>query len=76
MLTLYMQRAAVESALITQASSQSILHFHRIRQKTRAGNQPALQKRLPFVKKSQCNRLRQMVVKVLGASPFPWRTLA
>ncbi|KAI9466069.1 VRR-NUC domain-containing protein [Lactarius psammicola] len=59
-------RAAIESALIKQASSQSILLFHHVHQEARAGKQSASQTQLPFVKKSQCDRLRQMVMKVLG----------
>ncbi|KAH9060002.1 VRR-NUC domain-containing protein [Lactarius vividus] len=56
-----LNRAAIESALIKQASSQSVLLFHQVPQKARAGKQRI---QLPFV--TQHGRLRQMVMKVLG----------
>ncbi|KAI9446590.1 VRR-NUC domain-containing protein [Lactarius indigo] len=58
-------RAAIENALIKQASSQSVLLFHHVHQKARARKKPASQTQLPFVKTSQCARLRQMVINVL-----------
>lgn len=61
---LLVQRAAIEGVLIKQASSQSILPFPSAYPRSMATRR----KRLPLVRTSQCDRLRQMVIKVLGTS--------
>ena len=60
------ERAAIESALIRQASQQSILLPPSLHPRGKTGEQPARPLR---VKRSQCVRLRQMVMKTLGTSP-------
>lgn len=57
------QRAVLEDLLIKRASSQSILQFLS---RARAEKQFLAHSRLPFVSKSQSDRLRQMVMKILG----------
>ena len=64
------QRAAMEGVLIKQASSQSILPFHLVHPRAMTTKRPVARKRLPLVRTSQCDRLRQMVMKVLGSLPF------
>ncbi|KAI0306703.1 hypothetical protein B0F90DRAFT_1814554 [Multifurca ochricompacta] len=61
-------RTAIESALIKQASSQSVLQFYSLHPRARSGMQPepTIQTQLPFSAKSQCSHLRQMVMRILG----------
>lgn len=63
-----LNRTAIEDLLIKQASSQSILPFLSGHQgsKSKASRRPVARKPLPRVRKSQCDRLRQMVIKILG----------
>lgn len=57
------QRAVLEDLLINRASSQSILPFLS---GAKAEKKFLADSRLPFVGKSQSDRLRQMVMKILG----------
>ncbi|KAF8503697.1 VRR-NUC domain-containing protein [Russula emetica] len=61
-----LNRVAIEEMLINQASSQSILPFLSVHKGFKASRRPVARKPLPPVRKSQCDRLRQMVIKVLG----------
>ena len=72
---LHVQRSAIEGVLIKQASSQSILPFPSIYPRSIAKRQRRTPKCLPPVTTSQCDRLRQMVIKVLGMSWLPQYTL-
>ena len=65
---LLVQRAAIEGMLIKQASSQSILSFHSVHRGSKATRRPVAHRPLSRVRKSQCDRLRQMAMKVLGTS--------
>jgi Fanconi-associated nuclease 1 len=68
---LLVQRAAIEGVLIKQASSQSILPFPSVYPRSKATRQLVSYKRLPLVRASQCDRLRQMVMKAIGTSWLP-----
>ncbi|KAI9460027.1 VRR-NUC domain-containing protein [Russula earlei] len=59
-----LNRAAIESLLIKHASSQSILPS--VGPRAKVAKLPVKQRRLPFIRKSQCDHLRQMTMKVLG----------
>ncbi|KAI0295465.1 VRR-NUC domain-containing protein [Russula brevipes] len=61
-----LNRAAIEGMLIRQACSQTTLPFRSVHPRARAAKRPAAQTPLPLVRKSQCDRLRQMVMKFLG----------
>ena len=61
--------------LIKQAFSQSILPFLSAHRGVKASRRPVARKSLPRVRKSQCDHLRQMVVKILGTSQLPLYTL-
>jgi hypothetical protein len=61
--------------LIKQASSQSILPFLSGHKGSKAPRRPVARKPLPRVRKSQCDRLRQMVIKILGTTQLPQYTL-
>ena len=71
---LLVQRVAIENMLIKQASSQSILPFLSVHKGSKSSPRPA-RKPLPRVRKSQCDRLRKMVIKILGTSQLPQYTL-
>ena len=73
---LLVQRVAIEDMLIKQASSQSILPFSSVHKGSKASRRPVARKPLPRVRKSQCDRLRQMVMKTLGTSQLPLCTLS
>ncbi|KAI0282107.1 VRR-NUC domain-containing protein [Russula aff. rugulosa BPL654] len=62
-----LNRVAIEDMLIKQASSQSILPFPSVHKGSKASRRPVARKPLPRVRKSQCDRLRQMVMKILGS---------
>ncbi len=68
---LFVQRVAIEDILIKQASSQSILPFLSVHKGFKASRRPVARKPLPRVRKSQCDRLRQMVIKIVGAFQLP-----
>lgn len=65
---LLVQRAGIEDMLIKQASSQSVLPFLSGHKGSKASRRPVARKPLPRVRKSQCDHLRQMVIKILGTS--------
>jgi Fanconi-associated nuclease 1 len=65
---LLVQRAAIEDMLIKKASSQSILSFVSVHNGFKESLRPVARKSLPRVRKSQRDRLRQMVMKILGTS--------
>jgi Fanconi-associated nuclease 1 len=64
------QRAEIEGILIRQACSQTTLPFRSVHPRARAAKRPAAQTPLPLVRKSQCDRLRQMVMRFLGTPPL------
>jgi Fanconi-associated nuclease 1 len=68
---LLLQRVAIEDMLIKLASSQSILPFLSGHKGFKASRRPAARNPLPRVRMSQCDRLRQMVMKILGMSQLP-----
>ena len=72
---LLVQRVAIEDTLIKQASSQSILPFLSAHKGSKASRRPVARKPLPGVRKSQSDRLRQMVMRIIGASRLPLYTL-
>jgi Fanconi-associated nuclease 1 len=72
---LLVQRVAIEDVLIKQASSQSILPFLPVHKGFKVSRRSVARKPLPRVRKSQSDRLRQMVMKILGASQLPLYTL-
>jgi len=72
---LLVQRAAIEDMLIKQASSQSILSFLSGHKGSRTPRRSVARKPLPRVRTSQCDRLRQMVIKILGTTQLPQYTL-
>ena len=65
---LLVQRAAIEDMLIKKASSQSILSYDSVHNGFKESLRPVTRKSLPRVRKSQRDRLRQMVIKILGMS--------
>jgi Fanconi-associated nuclease 1 len=71
---LLVQRVAIEDMLIKQASSQAILPFLPGHKGSKAPRCPVARKPLPRVRKSQCDRLRQMVIKILGTTQLPQYT--
>lgn len=73
---LFVQRMTIEDMLIKQASSQAILPFLSVHKGSKASRRPVARKPLPRVRKSQCDRLRQMVMKILGTSQLPLCALA
>jgi Fanconi-associated nuclease 1 len=72
---LLVQRGAIEGMLIKQASSQSILPFLFGHKGSKTPRRPVARKPLPRVRMSQCDRLRQMVIKILGTTQLPQNTL-
>jgi hypothetical protein len=72
---LLVQRVAIEEMLINQASSQSTLPFLSVHKGSKASRRSVAPKPLRPVGKSQCDRLRQMVIRILGTSQLPLYTL-
>lgn len=66
---IFVQRAVLEGVLIKHASSQSILPFYSVHPKAKAENRLMAHARLPLTRKPQWDRLRQMVMKILGTFP-------